>query len=549
MKHDFIIIGSGVAAAATASKILQHRPAASVVLLEAGKKVVLRKFSLFQNYLIENKLPEDYRSIYDSFADLPYADRDREGENVSLGPTSIPLNGSRLTVVGGSTVHWGGWSFRMKPEDFKLFSNTGKGIDWAVDYETLERYYGEAEHYIGVSGDSADTVTPRTQDYPFHHFPFTREDTLLIESFKKLGIAFSHLPIARHGFSHTVSSHAPCQTTGTCKYCPFGARFAAANYLDDMLTGAYPNFVVRHNQIVEEILMDSKTRARAVRVRDKETSVDEIIEADTIIVAAGAVESPKLLLRSVSEFWKSGIGNDHDLVGRNFITHPYFSYKAQLPANELNLRPEMGFPTLVSRHFDSPEEQAAGKFILVNPPSSPFVGTSDNVMRSDVSVLMKAGKTPEEINAALAGKINVQIQGIIEVFSENRNRVFNSSDDERNRFGLRETMVDYAEDAAFAARMQRVKEIVTGIFAAMGATDVVEERQLSWRADHAACTTRMSDSPETGVVDKNLKVHGIENLYVCSNASFASLGAVNPTLTLAALALRLGDHLSGKTDD
>jgi choline dehydrogenase-like flavoprotein len=531
-----------VAAAAIASKILNHQPAASILMLEAGGRVKLRDFALFQNYLLTNKLPADSRSIYDSFADLPYADRDKPGENVSLGTTLIPLNGARLMVLGGSTVHWGGWSFRLKPEDFKLSTNTGKGVDWAIDYQTLEPYYCEAEHYIGVSGDSGDTVTPRTRDYPFREFPFTLEDSLHIESFKKLGFGYSHLPIARHGFSNTISSHAPCQTTGTCKYCPFGARFAAANHLDDLrMYGGYPNFTIQHNTVVEEISMDSKSRARAVRIFNKENSTRETVEAETIIIASGAIESPKLLLRSVSEFWKNGIGNDNDLVGRNFITHPYFSYKAVLPENDLNLRPEMGFPTLVSRHFDSEAEQGAGKFILVNPPSSPFVESSDNVMKPDVSLFMKAGKTREEIAGLLAGRVNVQIQGLIEVFSEHKNRVVNS--DKRNRFGMLETVVNFTEDEEFKERINQVKATADKIFEQMGAADTVEERPLSWRADHAACTARMSKSDQTGVVDRNLKIHGIENLYVCSNASFASSGAVNPTLTLAALSLRLGDHL------
>jgi choline dehydrogenase-like flavoprotein len=67
---------------------------------------------------------------------------------------------------------------------------------------------------------------------------------------------------------------------------------------------------------------------------------------------------------------------------------------------------------------------------------------------------------------------------------------------------------------------------------------------ISWRADHAACTCRMSDDPRQGVTDRNLRVHGVDNLYVCSNAVFPNIGSVNPTLTLTALALRLGEHLN-----
>ena len=66
---------------------------------------------------------------------------------------------------------------------------------------------------------------------------------------------------------------------------------------------------------------------------------------------------------------------------------------------------------------------------------------------------------------------------------------------------------------------------------------------LSWRADHASCTCRMAKTEAEGVVDKNMKVFGVDNLYICSNGAFSSLGTVNPTLTVTALALRLGRHL------
>ncbi len=69
---------------------------------------------------------------------------------------------------------------------------------------------------------------------------------------------------------------------------------------------------------------------------------------------------------------------------------------------------------------------------------------------------------------------------------------------------------------------------------------------VDWGAHHATCTTRMSHSPELGVVGADLKIHGVDNVFVCSNASFSTLSTINPTLTLAALALRLGDHLTQK---
>lgn len=546
-KVETLIIGSGIAGAAIASKILEDNPRASILMLEAGPKVPMKDFALFQNYLITGQLP------YTFCEDYAYPERHDEsiGENSNIGGTVMPLQGGRLMTYGGSTVHWGGWSFRLKPEDFKLKTNTGKenAIDWPINYEELEPYYCESECYIGVSGDSNDKVVPRSEDFPYRQFPYTLEDGIVIKSMEKLGINYSHLPIARHGISDTESSHAPCKTTGTCKYCPFGARYVAGNYLDDMKEmGNYPNFIIKHGAVVDEILMSSKKKAKGVRYHLVNTTESIEVEAEKVIVAAGSVESAKLLLRSKTH-WKNGIGNDNDLVGRNLITHPYFIFQADIPNNPEKLQPEMNFPTLVSRHFDSEAEQDKGKFIILNSPSSPLV---------KIGQAMQNGVSREGIDNSFDLPTAVQLHGIIEVFSERNNRVYNM-ENKINHLGLMETVVDYTEDPGFKDRMKEVKAIIDDIFKNMGAvkqkvTDHVNgkavEREeysklimLSWRADHAACLTRMAENDKDGVVDKNLKVFGVENLYVCSNSSFSSLGAINPTLTLGALSLRLGKHL------
>lgn len=543
MSKHIIVVGSGVAAAATVTKLLSANPKAKITVIEAGDKIRMRDFKLFQNYLVNGKLPYDTKDIYDSCMDLPYADRDRPGENVRTGDTEIPMNGSRSIIYGGSTVHWGGWAFRLKPEDFKLKSNTWNQqpyfadvIDWPISYDELEPFYTKAEHFIGVSGNSKDLVTPRSGEYPFPHFPYTKQDGVFIEAFKNMEpkISYSHLPIARYGVSSTNTSHAPCQTTGLCKYCPFGARFVAANNFDDLLNSAeYPNLKVYLNRIVQEVLMKDRSTARGVRFLNKAKNKVEVMEADLVILALGAVEGPKLLQRSVSEFWIRGIGNDRDLVGRFLVSHPYFFFKAIMPDNKEMMQPEMGFPTLVSRHFDSPEEQTKGKFILINPASSPKV----NLQRS-----MAAGLAKEKIIDSISRDITLQLQGIIEVFSQHSNRVLNSN--KTNRFGMQETAIHFSKDSGFDTRMAEVQQIVEVIFANVGAQKVEVDIPISWRADHAGCTTRMSTSAEEGVVDHNLRIHGTDNLYVISNSSFSSLGAVNPTLTLTALAIRLGEHLN-----
>jgi choline dehydrogenase-like flavoprotein len=534
---DTVIVGSGVVATAVAESLLKKDPLASILILEAGERVKTRDYAIWQQYLITSRLP------YETCRDLDYPQRDAPGENASLGTTPIPLLGARLLVYGGSTMLWGGWSLRLKPEDFLLKSRTreegflGEGGDWPISYESLEPYYTEAETYLAVSGDSSDQTVPRTGPYPFKAFPFTLQDQPLLGALTKLGLTYGNVPIARRGVSEVPSRHAPCQTTGTCKYCPFGARYAASDYLDDLREWEdYPNLEVRLGCTVESICADSKRLASGLVYTEKSSGKVVRVEARRIIIAAGTIESAKLLQRSTSTAWPHGIGNDNDLVGRHFITHPYFIFSGFIPSNDLKLQPEMNFPTLMSRHFDSEEEQRKGKFVLVNPPDTVPVS---------LAAKMQAGFTRTEIDSYLAGRLPIQLHGMVEVFGRRTNRIQNLN--RRNRVGLPQTSVDFSADETFKSRMGEIKDNVKRIYEAMGA-ELTDDASVSWRADHAACTCRMSSDPSDGVVDANLRVHGMENLFVCSNGVFPNLGAVNPTLTLTALALRLGDFLNGDSE-
>jgi choline dehydrogenase-like flavoprotein len=537
MVVDTLIVGSGVAATALAQRLLSKDPSSSILILEAGTRVKTKDFGLWEHYVITGKLP------YDRFKDLNYPQKDAPGENMSVGGTEVPLSGARVLTYGGSTIHWGGWAFRLKPEDFELRSRTGQSVDWPISYRELETYYGQAEHYLGVSGNADDPTVPRSQPFPFPHFPYSLEDKPLAEAFGALNINYSHLPIARHGVTDTTSKHAPCQTTGTCKYCPFGARYAATNFLNDMLAwNEYPNFEVRTGVIVEEILVESKRRVAGVRYITTDNPTPVRVDAQRVIVAAGSIETAKLLLRSISNEWTHGIGNDYDLVGRHLITHPYFIFKGTIPSNPLKLQPEMNFPTLCSRHFDSEAEQAKGKFILVNPPDN-VQPQFPNIKGSGLVAAMQAGKTRQEIEAAFSSPNLVQLHGMVEVFSRPANRVLNT--DARNRMGMLETSIDYTKDPEFDGRMSEIQSQVERIFRQMG-SQLTGKPTVSWRADHAAALCRMGYDETTSVVDANQRVHGIDNLYVCSNAALPSIGAINPTLTLTALAFRLGDYLSAK---
>lgn len=536
MKVETLIIGSGVVATALSKRLLEKNPNMSILVLEAGNRWRTKDFGVWTNWVATGNDPVAPNSGNPMY-DLAYPDRNLHvpGENASVGKTTMPLQGGRSMVYGGSTVVWGGWSLRRKPEDFYLYTNTGKGLDWLFNYDDIEPYYCQAEDYLAVSGDSKDElpVVWRSKPYPFHAFPYQLQDQPVGEALTSLGYDYMHMPIARRGVSNIPSRHAQCQTTGTCDYCPFGARFAACDYMDDFRAwNELPNFDVKLGAVVMEIRMSSKRRAAGVTYRDTATGQMVDVDADRVIVAAGTLESPKLLLRSKSSYWPNGVGNDTDNVGRYLITHPYLIFTGELAKNTLRLQPEMDFPTLLTRYFDSPEQQAKGKYVLVNV--SPSVQLS-------YSTMMQAGWTRDDIDAAIPGSWPFQIHAMIEIFGEHKNHVGNLK--QLSHLGMHQSLIDFSEADTFPDRVNEVSAVVASVMEKMGG-QLQPPPYISWRCDHAASTCRMSKDPKDGVVDSDLRVHGVDNLYVCSNAVYPNLGAINPTVTVTAIAFRLGDHLN-----
>jgi choline dehydrogenase-like flavoprotein len=525
MEYQTILIGSGVAAATVAHTVLKSDPKHSLLILEAGPKVLLKDRRSWWNYVVSG------RAAYAHCHDLPLPDPTgqsfAEAENASVGPSTWIFQESRVMGLGGSTTHWGGWALRFKEEDFLLRTNTGRGADWPFPYQHLESFYCDAESLLSVGGSDEDKWTPRSKDYPQPKFEFTAADGPMIDAFRQLGIRYGTMPIARYR---------KCMTTGTCKYCPFGARFAAAYLLDELTEDPkrHPNLEVKTRSPVSSLLLDRKSRVIGVRYLDGETGETHEVHGQRFVVCSGSIESPKLLLRSRSRFWPTGVGNEQDLVGRNIISHTLIYALGKSRSNPQRYQQELDFPVLMSRHFDTPEHQRDGKLFLFRDRTFPGVRLAQ---------LMSAGKTREQIDSVVLGPAIWSLQGFMEEFANPDNRV--ELGDGLNRLGLPQTRIRFARAEGFEAAATERLGWMRKVIEAMGLGEI-ETQVTTVRGDHGAATCRMAKTPDAGVVDENLAVFGVDNLFICSNAVFPSGAAVNPTLTLTALAIRLGRHLVGQ---
>lgn len=510
-----LIVGSGVAAVAVARRLLNRSSSEQVLILEAGPDFEASNYRMWVDFVMTKETPT--RKFVDLLCDV---DANKDGGYV--------LPGGRLIVKGGSTNHWGGWCPRMKPEDFRLGDVRKKAINWAVGYDELAPYYTESEHFLDVCGDSTTVTAPRYGAlYKHRAIPFTAMDHLLIPTLQKLGAnSYEALPLARN---------APlCVTTGTCRYCPTTARYSAANDVEKLKDEFGERVKVRTNTPVLSLVMRNKKTAAGVRCRDKLTGDISIIESDRVVIAAGTIETAKLLMLSTSADWPNGVGNDTDHVGRHLVTHPLMRAVARIDKNIDRLEQELDFPTMASRLYDVPEYQKTGKMY--------FARDGRYVLgERDLSGQLIKGVSVSSINKDIVDNTLIELRGLVEAFPGEGNRV--SLLNGFTAQGLPKTKIQYTEDPdTKQVRSDHLGRLESILFSA-GLKEFPRRDSSGARSDHSIATCRMSNSAVEGVVDRNLQVHDTDNVFVCSNAVFPNAGAVNPTLTLVALALRLGDRL------
>lgn len=520
------VVGSGVAGGVVSQELLDAG-VGSVLMLEAGGQVPMRDSRTWYDYVL--------RTDFDPFSEYGVSD---DPAAYNEGPDHYLQRQIRLR--GGSTVHWEGHCPRLKPEDFRLRSSVGQGEDWPLSYEELEPFYARAEATLRVSGDATDAGhPPRSGAFPLPALPYQRCNQTFLDAMEDLGFSTMHRPMARN--TRAIDAMPQCQAIGTCRYCPIGGRFTGDQLIDRLALN--PRFHLATGAVVERLDPQAGHRMGRARVLEPATGRSYDVVAPLFVVCAGGLETPKLLLRSHSSRHADGLGNSAGLVGA-FLTSHVGSFRLGIRKNSEGLMDELlEFDTIVSRHFDDEANQAVGKFMLHHHMRVAPGPTDISGQRHWLRNLMMNGMGAEEVHSRLRGSVCHIVRASIEQFPERGNSIVNST--RRDRLGLPESRLHYAfgdhAKRATALAMERCDEVLE----AMGCTTVSSVYAPSMHQHaHDMGTCRMSASPESGVVDLDLRLYGTDNVYVCSSAVFPTGGAANPTLTIVALAHRLGAHLA-----
>ncbi|ANI31238.1 choline dehydrogenase [Yersinia entomophaga] len=529
LQADVIVIGSGVAGGLVAHQLALAGK--SVLILEAGPR--LPRWEIVENFRNQPD-KSDNMAAYPSTPYAPHPEFNPDNHYL-IQKGEHPYDVQYIRAVGGTTWHWAASAWRFLPNDFKLKTLYGVGLDWPIDYTALEKWYFRAEQELGVWGpNNEDLGSPRAQPYPMEPLPLSWNEQRIKTVLNANGFYVVTEPVARN--SRPYDGRPTCCGNNNCMpICPIGAMYNGITHVEKAeRAGA----IVRPQAVVYKLEVNDRQEIAAALFKDAQGG-EHRAEGKFFVLAANGIEIPKIMLMSVSEKNPRGVGNSSDRVGRNLMDHPGIG--VTFLANEA-LWPGRGPQEMTSmvgfRDGAFRAEYAAKKIHLSN------LSRTDEVTIN----LLKQGDL--QLGPQLEAKIRdraaryVRFDSFHEILPHMENRIIPSLT-EKDAIGIPKPEFYYAMDDYVRKSALHTQQVYADAARLMGGTEVVFHNDFA-NNNHITGTTIMGNDPKDSVVDSDCRTHDHKNLFIASSSVMPTVGSVNCTLTIAALSLRIAETLKAE---
>ncbi len=468
----------------------------------------------------------------------PDPDIRRDPADYPFTATDTPIRPALFCGVGGSTLRWGAHFPRFHPSDFRTASLDGVGRDWPLSYDDLAPYYDLNDRIMGVSGLAGDPANPERPARAMAPLPLSADMAQLARGFDALGWHWWPSDSAINGAADPTTGRGACNNCGPCGLgCPRRAR--ASTDITYWPRALEKGARLATHAAVSRIACDADGRAVAVHWLDAEDRPQRTA-ADVIILAANGAGTPRLMLASACEAHPDGLGNRHGGVGRNLMHHPTAIVTGLFDAPFGG--PKGAFAcSLYSQEFyeTDPSRGAARGYQLQGLRGAGPLATA---LGGYATRLPWGAAHHEGFEATFGHSASVTVT--VEDLPAADNRV-TLDPSRRDRASVPAARLAYAvgdnERRLLAHGSQRAEEALQ----ATGARRIVHT-PLSRQAGFHFLGTAAMGAYERAVTDPEGRVRGCPGLVVVDGSTFPSSGAVNPTPTLQANALRIADALIGR---
>jgi choline dehydrogenase-like flavoprotein len=509
---DVIIIGSGHSGGA-AAKVLTEK-GISCLMLNAGPVADARKdtevrhtYALpFRGFKDPGKLPHILQST--EFNTNTWVD---EREVPYTCEAGAPYNWARVRLFGGRSLFWGCWSFRFSDYEFKAKTHDGYGDDWPISLSDIDPYYARVESIFRVQGRAEGLA-----QYPDGNFipddsPWSQSMQRFVAAGKKLGIPVCkpRMALGKDGLASSVNLILP----------------------DAFATGklnAIPNVVVR------ELRVDKNTGlVNEVHFVERLSRREMSVRARVVVLAAGALESTRLLLNSQ-------LANSSGVLGHYLMDQIYGTgITCSVPeARDGKGGPDMmGGNALIPR-FRNIESKSKdfirGYALIAFSKKGPMDPQSFAAYGEELESKLES-YDGSEFSTTLMGEVLARYEHHVRINKDvvdawdipvlHVSTKYTDNEIALSRDAV-ETSVALAEAAGFEVLVRNYEHLPVGY------------------SIHEIGTCRMGNDPKSSVLNKWNQSHDIRNLFVVDGSCFVSSGWQNPTLTITALAMRSADYLA-----
>jgi choline dehydrogenase-like flavoprotein len=440
------------------------------------------------------------------------------------GETPVPLGSNNSgRGVGGSMVHYAGYTPRFHPSDFHTRTADGVGADWPISYDELRPYYELIEAELPVAGQNWPWGDPHT--YPQHAHPTGGNGSIFLRGAHAAGIEARVGPVAISNGRFGNRPH--CIYRGFClQGCKVNAKASPLiTHIPDALAHGAE---VRSGCMVSRVLVDDRT-GRATGVTYLRDGVERRQRARMVAVAGYSIETPRLLLLSATKRFPAGLGNDHDQLGRYLMVQG-------APQTAGRFDEEI-------RMYKAPPPEVSSEQFYETDPTKPYkrgwsIQTVSPLPITWAEHVVAQGHWGAVLREYMRDYVHWATLGALcEFLPRPENRV--TLADEVDRHGLPVAHFAYSMCDNDKQLMTAAQKSMERILSAAGASEMMTIQRFA----HLVGGARMAAKPEEGVVDANHRVFGIPNLYLTDGSVLPTQGAANPALTIMSLAARAADRL------
>ncbi len=504
--YDVIIIGTGAGGGTLAYR-----------LAPSGKRILLLERG---GYLPREKDNWDSRAVFvENKYKAKVSWQDKDGKVFHPGIHYY---------VGGNTKVYGAALLRFRRQDFgEVKHHGGLSLAWPVTYEDLEPYYTEAEHLYHVHGQRGEDPTEPFAGAPYKYPPLRHEPRIqeLHDDWTKMGYRPFHLPVGIM-LDEEHREKSPCIRCNTCDGfpCLVNAKADAQVVCVDPALRS-PNVTLLTQAYVTRLEASASGRAVS-KVHVERDGERESYSADIVVVSCGAINSAALLLRSANDRYPRGLANSSDAVGRHYMCHNNSVMLA------ISKKPN---PTVFQKSIGLHD------FYFGADGWDYPLGHISMVGKQDLESL-RAGAPPFAPGLALEkiAQHSLDFWMTSEDLPDWNNRVLVG---ENGEITLQYTENNLEGHKRLAAKLKSMLEHIGCEHHLVPHHLYLGKKIPIAGTAHQCGTVRFGRDPKTSALDVNCKAHDLDNLYVVDASFFVSSTAVNPSLTIIANALRVGDHL------